>query len=63
VFKFIVNSIDTVLFESEEIVTINDSNIGDQKRNEQILAYMRDQDSYNDYLLLDRDCFPVETKY
>lgn len=62
-FKFIVNSIDTVLFESEEIVTINDSNIGDQKRNEQILAYMRDQDSYNDYLLLDRDCFPVETKY
>jgi len=58
-FKIIVNNIDTELFEKDEVVRVNDSNIGHPKGVDQILEYMRNDDSYSGYLLLDSDCFPV----
>ncbi len=61
-FKVIVNNIDTDLFDKDEIVLVNDRNIGHPAGIDQIFAYMRQprqQDKYSGFLLLDSDAFPV----
>ncbi len=58
-FKVIVNNIDTSLFEEEEIVKVNNENIGHPAGIRQIFDYMRENQQYSGYLLLDSDCFPV----
>lgn len=58
-FKIIVNDVHRNLFEENEIVKINDHNIGHPAAIEQILTYMREHNNYNHYLILDSDCFPV----
>ena len=58
-FKVIVNNVSTDLFEEDEVIQVNDKNIGHPAGIDQILAYMRHQDSYGGYLILDSDSFPV----
>jgi len=63
-FKVVVNNIDTGLFEEDEIIKVNDSNIGHPAGIEQIFSYMREpeqQEKYSGFLLLDSDAFPVGT--
>ena len=61
-FKVVVNKINTNLFDEDEIVLINDENIGHPAGIDQILDYMRQpeqQNKYTGFLLLDSDAFPV----
>lgn len=59
-FRIITNKVDPGLFEEEEVVHLNDSNIGHPAGIEQMLEYMRKkQDSFSGFLILDSDCFPV----
>lgn len=63
-FKIIVNNVDTALFAEDEIVLVNDKNIGHPAGIEQIFSYMREEEQqkeYTSFLLLDSDCFPVGT--
>lgn len=59
-FKIIINNVNCELFEEQDVVHINDENIGHPAGIEQILEYMRQkQDLYGGFLILDSDCFPV----
>lgn len=58
-FKVIVNNVDLGLFDKDDVVQINDCNIGHPAGIDQILSYMRAQKDYDNYLLLDSDCFPT----
>lgn len=61
-FKVIVNNINSDLFEDDEIILVNNENIGHPEGVDQIFSYMREQEQqekYSGYLLLDSDAFPV----
>lgn len=59
-FKIITNKVSSDLFEEDEVVRINNENIGHPAGIVQIQEYMREhQDEYSGYLILDSDCFPV----
>ena len=61
-FKVIVNNVDTSLFNEDEIIKVNDKNIGHPAGIDQIFSYMREEEQqkkYSGFLLLDSDCFPV----
>jgi len=59
-FKIVVNSISTNLFEADEVIQINNKNIGHPAGIQQIFSYMREKkEKYSGYLLLDSDAFPV----
>lgn len=58
-FKIITNNVNKALFEDEEIFCVNNKNIGHPAAIKQMQKYMKEQDSYSSYLILDSDCFPV----
>lgn len=60
-FKIITNNVDGDLFEGGEVICANDLNIGHPAAIEQVLDYMRSQNTYDRYLILDSDCFPVRS--
>lgn len=61
-FRVIVNNISKDLFKEDEVILINDSNIGHPAGLDQIFSYMREQEQqekYSAFLILDSDAFPV----
>ena len=58
-FKIITNNVNKSLFQDNEIYKVNEKNIGHPAAIEQMLGYMREQNSYDSYLILDSDAFPV----
>jgi len=59
-FKIITNNVDTKMFNSDEVVVTNNSNIGHPKGIRQIIDYMNaNRNLYSGFLLLDSDSFPV----
>jgi len=60
-FKIITNNVDSSLFDANEVFKVNAGNIGHPAAIEQMLEYMREDNSYDSYLILDSDAFPVRT--
>jgi len=60
-FKIITNNVDNTLFDANEVFKVNTGNIGHPAAIEQMLEYMREENSYDSYLILDSDAFPVRT--
>lgn len=60
-FKIITNNVNQGIFKEEDIFLVNESNIGHPAAIEQMLKFMRKQESYSHYLILDSDCFPVRS--
>jgi len=58
-FKVIINNVEDEMFDKNEVVKKNESNIGHPKGIRQIIDYMKKNTEYSGYLLLDSDCFPV----
>ncbi len=58
-FKIITNNVNSSIFEDEEVFVVNKMNIGHPAAIEQMLEHMRGQNSYDSYLILDSDAFPV----
>ncbi len=58
-FKIITNNVAMDMFEEDEVVYTNKTNVGHPAAIEQMLDYMRNHSEYSGYLMLDSDCFPV----
>lgn len=58
-FKVVTNKVDSELFDDNSIVISNPENIGHPAAIKQIINYMRASNEYENYMLIDSDCFPV----
>ncbi len=58
-FKIVANNVDIKLFDPKEVVINNNNNIGHPSGIRQIIQYMKENNEYSGYLLLDSDSFPV----
>ncbi|MGB5264134.1 MAG: hypothetical protein WBN28_11095 [Lutimonas sp.] len=58
-FKIITNNVKADIFNAEDIIKENNENIGHPAGIRQMLEFMRVNEQYSGYLILDSDCFPV----
>jgi len=57
-YKVVLNGISSEIFHSEDVLWVNEENLGHAPALKQLLEYFKNED-YESYLILDSDCFPI----
>ena len=57
-YKLVLNGIDADIFQPDDVLRVNEENLGHAPALQQLLQYFNSEE-YESYLILDSDCFPI----